>query len=496
MKNFSLLTITLFILFPLLLNAQGFVAYQTVSYTNINLRDSLHILARIDAFIPAAGDVVIRFTGECLPDAGDRIILAANNGPFWTLNYGNVGIQTTNANIGKSFSHTRVANYYESDIGMHSFYAVGQNWVEMAGNGFASIYGTLTIEFIPYGADDYLAQTGFSFNGDVTNTVVVQGVTVFAPSAGKVIAHVDGWCHSDVGDRIVFAASNTTNWSPNDGNVSVEAADPLLNINTFSHTREYVVPGAGLYIYNAVVQRSVETDGSGVVDMYGLMSAEFYADGSPVEVEFKGFSKPSVDFNDHTVQLTSISIDVPGPGKVLLALDGDMTSDPGDQIEIGASHQVPLLAENDDGNVKLQAIDQDLNRNCFALSRVYTVGAGQHIFYALGRTNSSTPGSGIADIYGELTVKYFPDQNTAVHDVSKSENEFIVYPDPTRGMFTVSLADGIRSDDQVKVLDIHGRTIVVKQGEGKKEINMDISSWPAGIYFVSVGDYVKRMMKM
>jgi len=73
------------------------------------------------------------------------------------------------------------------------------------------------------------------------NAVVLGQVTINAPSAGKLILRFDGHCLSSEGDRIVLAASQTTDWGPNDDCVELEAANADVNSNVFSHTRAYDV---------------------------------------------------------------------------------------------------------------------------------------------------------------------------------------------------------------------------------------------------------------
>jgi len=91
---------------------------------------------------------------------------------------------------------------------------------------------------------DKINQTNINLN---SSTVVGQ-ITINPSESGKVIVRFDGNCISDVGDRIVLAASNTSNWSPNDGNVSVEAVNSDINGNSFSHSRVYsVTPGTQTY---------------------------------------------------------------------------------------------------------------------------------------------------------------------------------------------------------------------------------------------------------
>jgi len=103
------------------------------------------VLAEITFTAPAAGRVVVRFDGYGVVDTGDRLVLAATNDSDWHTSSGSTAIFGTQDERG-TFSHTRV---YDVAAGVHSFQAVGQNWVETAGNGHAVVYGTLTVEYFP-----------------------------------------------------------------------------------------------------------------------------------------------------------------------------------------------------------------------------------------------------------------------------------------------------------------------------------------------------------
>ncbi len=202
--------------------------------------------------------------------------MAASNTTNWAVNDGCVSVEAVDSNHNRnSFSHTRV---YDVTAGSYTFYAVAQNYVETNGTGTASIYGSLTVEFIPQG-QSLVGFTGISQAGvDVrTGPAVVGQVTIDPATSGKVIVHFDGVCISSPGDRIILAASNTTNWAVNDGCVSVEAVDSNHNGNSFSHTRVYDVT-AGSYTFYAVAQNYVETNGTGTASIYGSLTAEFIPD--------------------------------------------------------------------------------------------------------------------------------------------------------------------------------------------------------------------------
>ncbi len=262
-------------------SASSLVGFQGISQTNIDLRGNPVVVGQVDVNVPSDGKVVVHFDGSCSPDLGDRIVLAASNSTNWSPNDGAVSVLRTAGVPRASFSHSRE---YDVTAGAYSFYAVAQNYVDLGGSGIASIYGSLTVQFF-----DNAPETGFAaFQGisptniDLRGNPVVVGQTdIDVPSDGIVIVHFDGSCSPDLGDRIVLAASNSPNWSPNDGAVSVLGTAGVPRAS-FSHTRGYAV-SAGSYSFYAVAQNYVDLGGSGVASIYASLTAKFYPN-NPVGV--------------------------------------------------------------------------------------------------------------------------------------------------------------------------------------------------------------------
>ncbi|HNX07296.1 MAG TPA: T9SS type A sorting domain-containing protein [Bacteroidales bacterium] len=266
------------------------VGFQGIAQANVDLTNAT-TMGQVTINPTTSGKVIVRFDGMCIADVGDRILLAASNTTAWGPNDGCVNVEATDADVNrKPFSHTRV---YDVTAGSQTFYAVAQNYVETDGSGLASIYGSLTAEFIPDG--DFLV--GFqginSTNTDLTNETVVGQVTLNPTTAGKVIVHFDGKCLSDPGDRIVLAASNTTSWETNDGNIDVEAFDADINSNCFSHTRVYDVT-AGNQTFYAIAHNFIEYDGSGIASVYASLTAEFIPNDNTAVENYLGENDLSI----------------------------------------------------------------------------------------------------------------------------------------------------------------------------------------------------------
>jgi len=276
--------------------------------------------------------------------------------------------------------------------------------LETDGTGLASIYGSLTVKFIP-ASGSIVAFAGINRTGvNLTNVTSVGTVTINPSVSGKAIVRFDGFCVSTPGDRIVLAASNTTNWGINDGNVNIEAINSDLNTKTFSHTRVYdVSPGSRTFY--AVAQNYAETDGTGIASVYGSLTVQFVPN-TDASVAFQGINRSSLNLSSSTT-LNQITINPAVSGRVLVWFDGLCVSSPGDNIILAASNSTSWGVN--DGNVSVESINSDLDRNSFSHTRVYTITPGSRTFYAVGHNYVETAGTGIASVYGSITVQFFPD---------------------------------------------------------------------------------------
>lgn len=81
--------------------------------------------------------------------------------------------------------------------------------------------------------------------------------------------------------------------------------------------------------------------------------------------------------------------------------------------------------------------------------------------------------------------------------VTDIKSDFIVYPNPTKGEFTIKYDLKKRSDVLIDIVDINGvslRTVVNIQGQhtGKYQVPVNLSDLPNGIYFVNLSNEGKR----
>ena len=491
MKKHYLLSCCLLLCLSTMLQGQNKIYTQYISHPGINLRGGAIELGNVTADFPADGYVVVHFDGECYADVGDLIVVAASSYVGWVTNDGNVSIENSMPGFGRPFSHTRV---YAVTAGTNTFYAVGQNYVETDGSGFASIYGTLTVEYFPDSGSSIVKSKGFIFNGDVTNTTVVAEQTIHVNAAGKIVVRFDGYITSSPADRIVLAASNTMNWSFNDGNVAVEAVNAGdVDENSFSHTRVYNINSAGDYTYYALAQIYGKDFGNHMIWAYGNLLVEYYPTSESEKVSFKGFSLTKIDLNGDPMALTTIDLDAPVAGKVLVVLDGYFTANPGYDIVLAASDNGEWTPN--DGSLTLRALDLDQNRYSFSHTRLYNIAAGTHTFYGVGEIVGGA-GDKTADLFGALSVKYIPNTSTATNEIASLENTFDIYPNPSNGVVHLSFKKPVDTKEKIQLLDLNGHVLKEYRNNGKEEMVIDISSLPANQYWIKVGEQTKAIMKL
>jgi hypothetical protein len=464
--------------------SQSSVWQTDIEKTTINVRGNPVVVGEVHVDLAHAGQVRVQFDGLCISDVGDRIILAASNIPDWGVNDGSVSIEAISAdNNSFSFSHARV---YSVAAGPHKFYAVVENYVETDGNGRASIYGSLTVEFVPSHSNHALLHTNIQkTNITVEGTPVSVGHVVFnAPSPGKAIVRFDGYCMSSVGDLIVLAASNSSSWTPNDGNVGVEAYSEDYNRNPFSHTRVYDI-GAGVHDFYALAHNYVETAGNGRASIYGILTVKFVPQASSHIAAFSGVSKTNINLRGAPVVLAQNAINATEPGKVLVQFNGHCHADVGDRIVLAASNGPNWSPDN--GNVTVEAVDDDVDHFCFSHSRIYSVAPGSHNFYAVGQNYVEMAGDGIASVYGSLVVQFFPQSVSAVTEAVKASATLEVYPNPSSGQILVAVPD-MPGELLVRVSDASGKAVLLFTNLRPLDghLLIDIAALNPGMYFLTV----------
>ncbi|MBI9037158.1 MAG: T9SS type A sorting domain-containing protein [Bacteroidales bacterium] len=89
----------------------------------------------------------------------------------------------------------------------------------------------------------------------------------------------------------------------------------------------------------------------------------------------------------------------------------------------------------------------------------------------------------VSDVYPEGDGKYSV-VNITKGKISNSEETISVYPNPSDGIFNISF-EGIKSDIQIKVLDLRGKEYSNFIFSGSASKQLDLTELTAGVYFIS-----------
>ncbi len=135
----------------------------------------------------------------------------------------------------------------------------------------------------------------------------------------------------------------------------------------------------------------------------------------PTEPQVAQTSINSVSVNLRTtspVVLGQLAFNVPEAGKVSVRFDGYCVSDSADLIVLAASDDRNWTPN--EGNIGIYAAHNSSAGRSFSHTRVYDVLPGLDTFFAVGQNFVTTNGSGLASVYGQLTVEFFPASSNAL----------------------------------------------------------------------------------
>lgn len=460
------------------------VLHARINLTDVSLRGATVVLGQLTMNAPTAGKVVVRFDGDCISAAGDRIVLAASNTTSWGGHDSSVVVKKIPTYLSSClFSHTRVYNVAAGD---HTFYALGQNYLEMDGNGIASIYGSLTVEWFPETPGEafvrYKSIAKINFNVEGAPVVLAEQA-IAVPAEGTVVVRFDGYSISSDGDLLFFAASNTPSWGSYDGSASMEIATSDYNKNLFVHVRSYPVT-PGTHRFYAVIENYYEIYGNGIASVFGSLTVEYHPATSPIKTTFQGISQLGVNIRENPYTMGALTVNAPVSGKVLLNFTGTCIASFGDFIKIAAG-DTPNWGENDEG-LGFKPFNSDRNRTPFSHTRMYEVGPGEHTFYGVAQNVQQFFGSGLAVVYGSLAATFFPDEALAA-PAPNSALQFSVIPNPATDFVLLDIENA--NDKVVSWSMVDEKGVVIQQSNGQlnllgDQIRIELAGIPAGVYFI------------
>lgn len=179
--------------------------------------------------------------------------------------------------------------------------------------------------------------------------------------------------------------------------------------------------------------------------------------------------------------LGEVAINPTTPGKVIVCFNGNCISDVGDRIVLAASDTGSWGVN--DGNVAVEAIDTDVNQNSFSHTRVYDVTAGNQTFYAVAQNFIETDGSGIAYLYGSLTVKFIPESTISGIINNSIDNTLKIYPNPTNDKLFIEFNE--YKPSFVEIINSSGQLIQSFEVKNSKT-QIKIENLSRGLYFIKI----------
>ncbi|TCO10389.1 T9SS type A sorting domain-containing protein [Natronoflexus pectinivorans] len=272
---------------------------------------------------------------------------------------------------------------------------------------------------------------------DVSSEQIVAEIPMEFDEPGKVVVRFDGVANTSEGDRIILAASNTGVFGINNGHVSVQATDANNNRNSFSHTMVYDVGEGSYTFYASVMQSVVQNAGSGIVSVYGSLTAKYIPSSSPVILHNREIAETLIDVSE-TVAFAEVTLNASESGRVKVRFDGTAISSHGDEILLAANDRIDWEVNN--GHVAAHATSESVTRSSFSHTRVFDVDPGEHTFYATGTQSIVfNDGDGIATIYGALTVEFIP--NSYAHQIIYHEDINLTHADVSEALLIASQID-------------------------------------------------------
>ncbi len=222
---------------------------------------------------------------------------------------------------------------------------------------------------------------------------------------------------------------------------------------------------------------TIQSGGTGSFDDVNAYNATFTADAESVYVlRWTVSDGSSTVFDD--VQITFVADDV----NPTITCVGNQTVDADSNHEYTVSGTEFDPTETSD-NCNVASVINDLNNSSTLADEVLPEG-------------TTTVQWTVTDDAGNTQVCSFDILVNAFVGVENiDKNTVSIFPNPSNGIFTVSLISKIIGDYRISVINQLGMTIYMNKKSDSKSFRIDLSSYSKGIYFIKVTGNNKTIMK-
>jgi hypothetical protein len=473
----------LFLVFTFQLFSQTELWMVPIVANDINLRQpNAVVLDSITFDCTTPGKVLVRFDGNCTSTPGDKIILAASDFRNWRANDGNTSVMVQDPNyLLTCFDHEVV---FIAEAGVHTFYAVAQNYAGTAGTGIASINGNFTLLFVP----DTLTGQALSGKGIVDccwtwedYIHVFPSTSIETSTTGKLVVNFQSWMDMPFGSFQIYTTNLEPTW-PAEPVETIVAIPSDFNYGFTMHSEIFPV-SAGNYSVYGLAKFLTGDELSTNVNLYGNLSAQFVPDDNP-DIQLK--SQPydvHLNATDGPISLGQLQFTNTQEGKAWLRLTGSRYSAMPDRIKIWmvpSSEPDSILSE-----ILLQPFLETGPAFNFSLSGMQVVPPGTHTYDVM--VDDASSGTFEGDIQGTFTLQFIANPiPSKVNDLTQDDS-FSVFPNPTSGKVYVS---STRIDHhnpvEITILNSSGQQINYQTVSDLTQYSIDLGGLPAGEYMIQI----------
>lgn len=457
-----------------------------IEVNNANLRTPKSVvLGELEVDAPSDGFVIVKFEGNVWSSAFDRIVLAASDAESWFSNDGNIGVEAYDSNhIINYFSHSRL---YPISKGLKKFYAVGQNFVELGGNGRATIKARLTVEFIASSANNQVVKA----KGSIIYPVLlsskekrIDSLSIKNNEEGKLIVMVDGACNGDTKEELLLSSSLDGQWNQENENITM-IQNVSYNTQLFEYCKIYdVAPGTqNVYLLSKKLKGDSTYDRNGYVYNFNL---QFIPNGRKEFTAYHQEISHELKKNDANKTCGELIITSKDKGKALVTYIGHSQSDIKDILSLTLINTTKGFS--DSTKIFAQPNVSHNNYVFYQINSIMNLQEGQNSFKIIGNFEPNSSGNGVASIYGNLIIKIVSDDSsTGIHENTAQNEADILYPNPTTG-FIHFAGNNQLSSQPVLIFDQSGKLVSSNQYKVINDNSIDIQGLKNGIYFIKVSN--------